>query len=260
MEALREKLAQMVPQQLADIPQILRTMRLITRKSQVEYAKLCGLNPRVLADIERGKGNPSFRSLGKLLKPFGLAIGITNPQEMRAALARNRSLTTGTTSPSGRHARELSAAELSALRGVGALKGKGPVDAGNDPLLRSQAQYMALLEESLSTTEAAKLIKVDVTQVRERLREHSLFGLEYERTWRLPRFQFESRLVIPGLAPVLKALPPDLLPLDVVDWFLLPEPELQLEGDAAPLSPREWLLSGRPTDIVVRLAGDLTRA
>jgi hypothetical protein len=179
----------------------------------------------------------------------------------RAALARNRPLTTGTTPPSDRHiAGELSAAELSALRGVGAFKDELPVDVGNDPLLRSQAQYMALLEESLSTAEAAKLLKVDVTRVRQRLRERSLFGLEYEGTWRLPRFQFERRLVIPGLAPVLKALPPDLLPLDVVDWFLLPEPELQLEGDAAPLSPREWLLSGRPTDVVVKLAGDLTRA
>jgi len=178
----------------------------------------------------------------------------------RAALARNRPLTTSTTPPSDRHAAgELSAAELSALHGVGAFKDEVPVDAENDPLLRSQAQYMALLEESLSTAEAAKLLKVDVTRVRQRLRERSLFGLEYEGTWRLPRFQFERRLVIPGLARVLKALPPDFLPLDVVDWFLLPEPELQLEGDAAPLSPREWLLSGRPIDIVVRLAGDLTR-
>jgi DNA-binding XRE family transcriptional regulator len=76
VEALREKLAQMIPEQKADIPEILRTLRLITRKSQVEYAKLCGVNPRVLADIERGKGNPSFSSLGKLLKPFGLTLGI----------------------------------------------------------------------------------------------------------------------------------------------------------------------------------------
>jgi hypothetical protein len=180
----------------------------------------------------------------------------------RAALAHNRPLTTGTTPPSDRHAAgELSAAELSALRGVGAFKDQVPVDAGNDPLLRSQAQYMALLEESLSTAEAAKLLKVDITRVRQRLRERSLFGLAYEGTWRLPRFQFERRLVIPGLAPVLKALPSDLLPLDVVDWFLLPEPELQLQGgEAASLSPREWLLSGRPIDIVVKLAGDLTRA
>ena len=46
----------------------------------------------------------------------------------------------------------------------------------------------------------------------------------------------------------------------VVDWFLLPDSDLQLESDAAPLSPRGWLLSGRPVEAVVTLARDLTRA
>jgi hypothetical protein len=48
--------------------------------------------------------------------------------------------------------------------------------------------------------------------------------------------------------------------LDVVDWFLLPDPELQSDSDAPPLSPREWLLSGRAIETVARLARDLTRA
>ncbi|MGC1457189.1 MAG: hypothetical protein WA825_02805 [Steroidobacteraceae bacterium] len=178
----------------------------------------------------------------------------------RAALAHNRPLTTATEATAGRAvAGELSASELTALRGVGAFKDDVPVNADSDPLLRSQAQYMALLEESVSTAEAAKLLRVDVTRVRQRLRERSLYGLEYEGAWRLPRFQFERRLIIPGLAQILKALPPDLFPLDVLDWFLLPEPELQLESDAAPLSPRAWLLSGRPIDAVVKVARDLTR-
>ena len=179
----------------------------------------------------------------------------------KLALARNRPLTTATTPPPGRHhAAELATAELDALRSVGAFKDDMVVGADNDPLIRSQAQYMALLEESLSAAEAAKLLRVDVSRVRQRLRERSLFGLEYEGSWRLPRFQFERRLVIPGLAKVLKALPSDLFPLDVVDWFLLPDPELQSDSDASPLSPREWLLSGRAIETVARLARDLTRA
>jgi len=56
------------------------------------------------------------------------------------------------------------------------------------------------------------------------------------------------------------ALPTDLFPLDVVDWFVLPDSDLQLDSDTAPLSPREWLLSGRPVEAVVKLASDLTRA
>jgi hypothetical protein len=178
----------------------------------------------------------------------------------RAALARNRPLTADSPKDSRSTTTDLSAAETEALRSVGALKDKTSVRAENDPLIKSQAQYMALLEDSLSAADAAKLLRVDVSRVRQRLRERSLFGIEYEGSWRLPRFQFERRLVIPGLAQVLKSLPPDLFPLDVVDWFVLSDPDLQLDSDAAPLSPREWLLSGRPIEAVITLARDFTRA
>jgi hypothetical protein len=177
----------------------------------------------------------------------------------RAALTRNRPLTADAPED-GRFTTDLSAAETEALRSVGALKDKPSVRVENDPLIKSQAQYMALLEDSFSAADAAKLLHVDVSRVRQRLRERSLFGIEYEGSWRLPRFQFERRLVIPGLAQVLKSLPPDLFPLDVVDWFVLPDSDLQLDSDAAPLSPREWLLSGRPIEAVITVARDFTRA
>jgi hypothetical protein len=179
----------------------------------------------------------------------------------RAALARNRPLTTATTPASSRGpASDLSASEVAALRSVGAFSDEAPSEADNDPLIKSQAQYMALLEESLSAAEAAKLLHVDVSRVRQRLRERSLFGIEHEGSWRLPRFQFERRVVIPGLARILKALPPDLFPLDVVDWFALPDSDLQLDSDTAPMSPREWLVSRRPVETLVKLASDLLRA
>jgi hypothetical protein len=177
----------------------------------------------------------------------------------RAALTRNRPLTADAPED-GRSTSDLSAAETEALRSVGAFKDKASVRAENDPLIKSRAQYMALLEDSLSAADAAKLLRVDVSRVRQRLRERSLFGLEYEGSWRLPRFQFERRLVIPGLAQVLKSLPPDLFPLDVVDWFVLPDSDLQLDSDAAPLSPREWLLTGRAIEAVITVARDFTRA
>jgi hypothetical protein len=143
----------------------------------------------------------------------------------RAALAHNRPLTTAATPASNRRlATDLSVADTAALRSVGAFKDEAPVRADNDPLIRSLAEFMALLEESLSAAEAAKRLHVDVSRVRQRLRECSLFGMEHEGRWRLPRFQFERRLVIPGLARILKALPPDLFPLDVVDCSCCPTP------------------------------------
>ncbi len=83
VEALREKLSSMVPTATADIPEVLRTMRMITRKSQTEYARLCGVAPRVLADIEAGKGAATLKTLRKLLKPFGATIGVVSePAEL----------------------------------------------------------------------------------------------------------------------------------------------------------------------------------
>ena len=79
VESLRKKLLEQVPRASVDIPQLMRTMRLITRKSQIEYAKLCEVAPRVLADIEAGKGSPTMETLEKLLRPFGYRVGIVAP-------------------------------------------------------------------------------------------------------------------------------------------------------------------------------------
>ena len=149
----------------------------------------------------------------------------------------------------------LSAAEIDALRSVGLSTERWRHRAGHtDPLAQSIADYMALLDTSLTTTQAAKYLKVDPSRIRQRLRERSLYGVAYDGEKRLPRFQFERRKVIPGLADVLAVLPTRLSPLDVAEWFLSPNPDLELEGRAAPVSPREWLLSGKPVESVVALA------
>jgi hypothetical protein len=111
---------------------------------------------------------------------------------------------------------------------------------------------MALLDTSYTTSEASKHLKVDVSRVRQRLREGTLFGIEYDGERRLPRFQFERRQVLPGLREVMAALPPGLNPLDVAQWFLAPNPDLEVGKEN--LSPREWLLRGKPVEAVAALA------
>jgi hypothetical protein len=113
---------------------------------------------------------------------------------------------------------------------------------------------MALLDTSLTTAQAAKYLKVDPSRIRQRLRERSLYGIEYDGEKRLPRFQFERHKVVPGLAQVLAELPVQLSPLDVAEWFLSPNPDLELDDGSVPVSPREWLLSGRAVQSVVALA------
>ena len=148
----------------------------------------------------------------------------------------------------------LSAAEIDALQSVGLSIERWRRGTRTDPLAQSIADYMALLDTSLTTGQAAKHLKVDPSRIRQRLRERSLYGIAYDGQKRLPRFQFERRKVIPGLADVLAELPAQLSPLDVAEWFLSPNPDLELEDRSAPISPREWLLSGRSVESVVAIA------
>lgn len=149
-------------------------------------------------------------------------------------------------------AASLSAGEVAALGSVGLSMAPWAGEASQDPLVASITDYMALLETSLTTGEVADLLKVDASRIRQRLRERSLYGIEYDGERRLPRLQFERGLVLPGLREVLAVLPEALNPLDVAEWFLAPNPDLELAGAA--VSPREWLLRGEPVMTVVELA------
>jgi transcriptional regulator with XRE-family HTH domain len=89
IEALREKLTSLIPEARATIPEVLRAMRVITRKTQAEYAALCGVAPKVVTNIELGRVAPTMKTLEKLLRPFGFGIGVVSyPQETENSLRR----------------------------------------------------------------------------------------------------------------------------------------------------------------------------
>jgi hypothetical protein len=151
-------------------------------------------------------------------------------------------------------AQALTSGEIAALESVGLATAPWVGGTDADPLASTIADYMALLETSYTTAEAARHLKVDVSRIRQRLRERSLFGIDYDGEKRLPRFQFERHQVLPGLRDVIGALPEALNPLDIAEWFLLPNPDLEVTGEDSLLSPREWLLRGEAIDAVVALA------
>jgi transcriptional regulator with XRE-family HTH domain len=79
------------------LAEAVRIMRRIAGKTQAEYAKLVGVSPRVLIDFERGVGNPTLRSLEKMLEPFGLEVTVRRrpldgPAEGRARETRADSI------------------------------------------------------------------------------------------------------------------------------------------------------------------------
>ncbi len=133
-----------------------------------------------------------------------------------------------------------------------------PRESKPDPLARTAAKYVALLASALTTKEAAEVLEVGESRIRQRLGEGTLYGVKAGRENRFPAFQFEAGKEVPGIAQVLKHVDRSLHPVAVLNWFMLPNPDLFLdEEEANPVSPRHWLLSGGDPEVLVRLAEDL---
>lgn len=154
----------------------------------------------------------------------------------------------------------VSASEAKALKKAGfSLQ---PVDDDErDPQTRGVVDFMALMDSSLSVADVAKLLGVDSSRIRQRLKDRSLMGVQSRGQWRLPLFQFAQNKTLPGLERVLPHAPEDLAPPDLVEWFLKPNADLEIEprNEGAPrsLSPRTWLLQGRDHGLVASLLRDI---
>lgn len=48
--------------------------RRIVGMSQAAYAKLIGISAQALMDFERGRGNPTLKTLRSIARPFGLEV------------------------------------------------------------------------------------------------------------------------------------------------------------------------------------------
>ncbi len=149
---------------------------------------------------------------------------------------------------------QLSATEAEVLeRGGFSLKPARRAEAR--PLSKTVAAYVAMMDDALSVSEAAKRLRVDPSRIRQLLSNGSLYGLKVKGEWRLPRFQFTTRGLVPGVEQVLRALPDDLHPVEVLTWLGSPDPDLEV-GERS-VSPLEWLRSGGDPERARAVARDL---
>jgi len=134
-----------------------------------------------------------------------------------------------------------------------------PLGAAERPLLqRATAEYARLLSESYTVPQTAHLLAVNTSRIRQRLTgtPRTLYGIKLGKSWRIPKFQFQRRGLVPGIQSVIARLAPDLHPVAVHRWFTSPHPDL-LSADESALSPLDWLRVGNPPDAVAELAADL---
>src|SRR5690554_2019406 len=71
-----------------------------------------------------------------------------------------------------------------------------PIEGEDDPVAKSIAAYSDVLASSLTTTEAARIMGVNASRVRQLLTASParLYGIKADAraSWRIPRFQFDA--------------------------------------------------------------------
>jgi hypothetical protein len=125
-------------------------------------------------------------------------------------------------------------------------------------LYRGTVEYADLLRDSYSVEQAARVLGVNGSRIRQRLigTPRTLYGLKLGKAWRIPRFQFQARHLVPGIEAVLARLPSNLHPVAVYRWFTSPNQDLTV-ADERRVSPLDWLRSGNPPEAVADLAAAL---
>lgn len=134
-----------------------------------------------------------------------------------------------------------------------------PEDSGGESASARITEELAALEsESFSLHAAALLLDVEPAVIESRLTSSppTLIGIQRDSVWYVPKFQFDGGKLIPGLADVVALLRSTLHPVAVYRWFTTANPDLE-EEDGRPMSPREWLCSGRSPAAVTALASGI---
>jgi hypothetical protein len=132
------------------------------------------------------------------------------------------------------------------------------LDAAEESLSRlgsaPDPAYEDLVSHSLAGDLAvARLLMVERNRVRRWARQREVYAFPGpDGEWYFPRWQFVGGRVLPGLRAVLEALPPDMGPAQVSQWFVAPNPALPLGEEA--VSPVAWLAAGEDPQEAVRAA------
>ena len=138
------------------------------------------------------------------------------------------------------------------------------IDAGVDlsaepraaPLAATASLYAAIVDTGLTTDEVAKRLNTRPSRVRQMIAERTLYSVLLDDRHCIPIFQFEQDGgLIPNITKVNAALPDDLHPVDVYDWYMERDPDLFVEDRFdAPMSPLAWLRNGGDVKLVLALA------
>lgn len=174
----------------------------------------------------------------------------TTPEGLNQALKEVLDSMTTTLYP--KSSDELTESEQSVLRQGGVNLDRSTT---RDLMAETAVKYAALIESGLSTKDAAIRLDIPESQVRQMISRKTLYSILLNNRRYIPLFQFEDTgTLVPNIAKVNVALPSDLHPVEVYQWYTEADLELYLGDDIDTImSPLAWLRSGGDTKKLVTL-------
>ncbi|MBK6728296.1 MAG: hypothetical protein IPG63_13730 [Xanthomonadales bacterium] len=148
-------------------------------------------------------------------------------------------------------------AEARALAAVGMRTTLRTRQAAANARGRYAATFLDLFQKADTPAELAETLGLDPSRIRQRIREGTLLAVELNGEKRVPQFQFERGVEVPGLPKVLATVGDKVSPLAFAMWFLTPTPDLRSGAGGGAVSPRDWLLRTGDVDPVLALAEGL---
>lgn len=153
-------------------------------------------------------------------------------------------------------ANELSAHELSVLA-EGGFPEPGP-SALRHNIAVLAGEVGVMITSALSQADAAELLGVDQSRIRQRISQGTLFTVSGATGAKvLPKFQFTEEGALPGLEKILPVINAEAHPVSVQRFFITPNADLYSDILESELSPRDWLIAGHSPEPVIRMAADL---
>ena len=111
--------------------------------------------------------------------------------------------------------------------------------------------YRRLVADSLTTSEAAEVLSVGASRIRQRVTDRTLFTIRAQKGTRFPIFQFVEGGELPGWVVVAPHFPHDAHAVAVANFLHTPHVDLDVGGES--VSPYVWLAEGREPERVAEL-------
>ena len=129
---------------------------------------------------------------------------------------------------------------------------------GPDPLAKTAVKFAAIVKRSLTSKTVSRRLGLTPGRIRQMIADRSLYSFLIGRNRYIPDFQIEDNRLVPNIAGVNKALPLQMHPVEVYNWYRLPNVDLYLDKDIDDtVSPLDWLTGGQDVEQVVFLANRL---